>query len=286
MTDPSSPASGSALPLGRQTDYPDVYDPGQLYPIERADNRARLGLQENLPFHGEDVWTAYELSWLLPSGKPAIALAECRIPAHSPRMIESKSFKLYLNSFNQHVFADADAVRQTLVRDLSRAVGAEVGVKLKDGRAQAVGRFGLAQSGAEVVMLDRIEANDFVYRPDAGLLLLDPRLDHVEQVLVSDLLRSNCPVTGQPDWASVIIRYAGLRIDPVSVLRYIVSFRQCQDFHEHCVERIFVDLLARVSCENVSVYARYTRRGGLDINPYRATRGFPVDAPELRLIRQ
>lgn len=274
------------LLLGKQTDYPAHYAPDLLFPIPRTANRARLSLADELPFHGEDLWTAYELSWLEPSGKPRLALADFRFPASSPFMIESKSFKLYLNSLNQHVFASSTALRETLKTDLSRAAGAAVHVELKDASARAT--FASATTAwLNPVYLDELPCSDFSYQPDAQLLQLDARHPSTgEETLISDLLRSNCPVTGQPDWASVFIRYRGPRIDHLSMLRYIVSFRQCQDFHEHCVERIFVDVMARCGCESLSVYARYTRRGGLDINPYRASSGLSAKAPSVRLVRQ
>ncbi len=274
------------LMLGKHTDYPDVYSPELLFPIPRAGNRARIGVTEPLPFRGEDLWTAFELSWLHPSGKPALALAEFRIPATSLFMIESKSFKLYLNSLNQHVFADREALKQTLEQDLSRAAGAPVSVQLFSAAAPSAQALGLPEAELTPLLLDELEVDGFSYTPDAGLLHLAEKAESTEQLLVSDLLRSNCPVTGQPDWATVMIRYRGPQIDPASVLRYVVSFRQCQDFHEHCVERMFCDLLAQCRCEQLSVYARYTRRGGLDINPYRSTAGYPEKAPGIRLIRQ
>jgi 7-cyano-7-deazaguanine reductase len=279
--------SDDSLLLGKQTDYPAHYAPELLCPIPRADNRAKLNISADLPFHGEDLWTAYELSWLEPSGKPRIALADFHFPSTSPYMIESKSFKLYLNSFNQHVLANPAALRETLKQDLSRAAGAPVRVELRDASARAGFSSAPASAWVNPVWLDELPGSEFSYQPDAQLLRLDGRSHApVEETLISDLLRSNCPVTGQPDWASVFIRYRGPRIDATSMLRYIVSFRQCQDFHEHCVERIFTDVLARCACESLSVYARYTRRGGLDINPYRATADLSSKAPGLRLVRQ
>lgn len=269
--------------LGKATHYAQHYDPSLLFPLTRQDKRAALGLSERLPFIGEDVWTAFELSWLQASGKPEVAVAEFRLPHNSPMMIESKSFKLYLNSLNQTQFASRDALHTTLVRDLSAAAQAEVGVRLLSPRPDSLPLVDLA---AEARCLDNVDASDFVYEPAPGLLTLKPGEALVSERLYSDLLRSNCPVTGQPDWGSVVIDYTGPAICHTSLLKYIVSFRQCQDFHEHCVERMFCDLLAQCKPETLSVYARYTRRGGLDINPYRATPGCASTAPAGRTVRQ
>ncbi len=268
--------------LGKATRYDSQYDPQLLFPIARHENRSGIGITNALPFQGEDLWTCYELSWLETGGKPAVAVAEFRVPASSPNIIESKSFKLYLNSLNQREFVSRDALKLTLEGDLSKVAGAEVNVRL----------YGLDEQQLDEMRpdncwrsLDEIDATGFVYQPEAGLLTLNG-IEEVEERLYSNLLRSNCPVTGQPDWGSVFVHYSGRAICHQSLLRYIVSFRQCQDFHEHCVERMFQDLMAKCGCESLSVYARYTRRGGLDINPYRASPGLPLEAPALRLIRQ
>ena len=254
-------------PLGKTTAYAEHYDPTLLFPIPRAPKREEIGVGAVLPFHGVDVWNAYELSWLDPRGKPQVALAEFRVPATSPHIVESKSFKLYLNSFMQTVLEDADELRGRLVRDLSRAAGAPVAVTLTPARAFAA--QGMAELEGEVI--DGLDvAVDHYGPPRPDFLLADSGPD-VEETLVSHLLKSNCPVTGQPDWASVQVRYAGPRIDRAGLLRYLASFRRHNDFHEQCVERLFVDLTRRCAPRRLSVYARYTRRGGLDINPFRSS---------------
>ena len=254
-------------PLGKTTVYADRYDPSLLFPIPRQAKRDEIGVAAPLPFHGEDVWNAYELSWLDARGKPVVALAEFRVPATSPNIIESKSFKLYLNGFSQERIGDREQLVATMVRDLSAAAGAPVAVALSD--AQARGHAVVDLDGTLVDALD-IAIDDYG-PPQAGYLAADAAAVVVEETLVSNLLRSNCPVTGQPDWGSVQLRYRGAPIDHAGLLRYLVSFRNHNEFHEQCVERIFVDVMARCAPQQLSVYARYTRRGGLDINPYRST---------------
>ena len=272
--------------LGKKTRYDCDYDAGLLFPIARADNRKKLGAAVD-QFIGEDWWTCYELSWLQESGLPVAAIAHFRVPSDSPNIIESKSFKLYLNSLNQHKFKSVEALKTTLVKDLSQAAQAAIDVEVElVGDAQ----FDIASNSTNqpVVCVDSITVDEraFAYEPDASLLRLDPNGAQVDEHLCSHLLRSNCPVTDQPDWGSVYIEYRGPKIQHESLLRYIVSFRQCQDFHEHCVERMFCDILAQCECESLSVYARYTRRGGLDINPYRATSDKEQKAPFIRTVRQ
>jgi len=254
-------------PLGKTTVYADRYDPALLFPIPRSAKREEIGVAEPLPFHGIDIWNAYELSWLDARGKPVAALAEFRVPAESPNIIESKSFKLYLNGFSQERIAGTDALLATLLRDLSAAAGAPVQVLLSEPRAKGHATTDLA--GESVDGLD-VEISDYG-PPRADYLKADAAQPIVEETLVSDLLRSNCPVTGQPDWGSVQIRYRGAPINREGLLRYLVSFRNHNEFHEQCVERIFVDVMAHCRPEQLSVYARYTRRGGLDINPFRST---------------
>ncbi|NCT66548.1 MAG: NADPH-dependent 7-cyano-7-deazaguanine reductase QueF [Rhodanobacteraceae bacterium] len=266
-------------PLGQSTVYPDRYDPALLFPVARAANRAALGLGDALPFHGVDVWNAYELSWLDARGKPQVALAEFRIPADSPHLIESKSFKLYLNGYN-HERLDAAALQQRLVRDLSAAAGAPVAVALTP--PAQFGALALAELAGESIDALELDIDDYG-PPKPDHLRADPA-ELVEETLVSNLLKSNCPVTGQPDWASVQIRYAGPRLDRAGLLRYLVSFRDHADFHEHCVERIYLDLLQRCAPQRLQVYARYTRRGGLDINPWRSS--VPGTPPNPRGARQ
>ena len=269
------------LPLGKPTSYRDEYDPALLCPFPRQPKRAELGLQTELPFHGIDLWNAYELSWLDGQGKPVVAMAEFRFPCTSPFLIESKSFKLYLNSLNQTRFADFAAVATTLERDLGKAGGAPVAVRLLP-LAELIGTSLATLPGRCLDNLD-IAIDRYDYAPQ----LLDGAASPgavVEETLHSHLLKSNCLVTRQPDWASVLIRYRGPAIDPAALLRYLVSFRRHSEFHEQCVERIFTDLLQRCRPEQLTVYARYTRRGGLDINPFRSN--FEADLPNWRLARQ
>ncbi len=257
--------------LGKDTAYPTAYDPGLLFPIPRATARGELGIASPLPFIGVDRWNAYELSWLDPQGKPQVALAEFAVPAESPNLVESKSFKLYLNSFNAERLPGSEALRSRLVADLSAAAGAPVSVVIQ--------RLNAPEQRFETLageLIDGLPVSCDVYGPPTPDFLRAHADDAVEETLVSHLLKSNCPVTGQPDWASVQIAYRGPRMDRAGLLRYLVSFREHNDFHEACVERIFRDLRARCAPQALAVYARYTRRGGLDINPFRATPGWPL----------
>ena len=267
--------------LGKQTPYIDQYDASLLFPIPRAVKRAELGLGEQLLFFGADMWTVFELSWLNPRGKPQVALAHITVPCESPYIVESKSFKLYLNSFNNTRFADAREVRERLRADLNAVVGAGVGVKT----------LGPEQFDQEPVHeldglnLDRLDIECQHYTPAPELLFADHEEPLVTETLVSNLLKSNCLVTGQPDWGSVQISYAGAPIDREGLLQYIVSFRNHNEFHEQCVERIFMDIWTRCRPLKLSVYARYTRRGGLDINPFRTS--YPQVLPaNVRTARQ
>ncbi|MCQ2042994.1 7-cyano-7-deazaguanine reductase [Stutzerimonas kunmingensis] len=268
-------------PLGKSSDYVATYSPHLLFPIPRAPKWAELGLTaETLPYQGVDLWNCYELSWLLPSGKPVVAIGEFEIPADSPSIIESKSFKLYLNSLNQSVFESREALAEVMSSDLSAAAGKPVKVRLRT--LDEVAAEGVATlPGRCVDDLDvTIEHYD---HPQAGLLACDAG-HMVEESLHSHLLKSNCPVTGQPDWGSVVVEYRGAALQAESLLAYLVSFRQHADFHEQCVERIFLDLQRLLQPEKLTVYARYVRRGGLDINPYRSTEAMVVD--NRRLVRQ
>jgi len=268
-------------PLGKPTEYRADYAPELLYPISRQLKRDELGIEPAaLPFVGEDIWNAYELSWLNPQGKPVVALASFRVPADSPNLVESKSFKLYLNSFNQTVFADPATVGATLARDLSAAAGAPVGVNIEDLRR----RPQVSVDYPAGTLLDELDIACDTYQPAPELLqAVDGK--QVEETLYSHLLKSNCLVTGQPDWAMVVIRYRGRPIDHAGLLRYIVSFRNHNEFHEQCVERIYCDIRRRCAPEALAVHARYTRRGGLDINPFRSSGEFP--APDnTREVRQ
>lgn len=257
-------------PLGQQVAYPGAYDPDQLLPIPRAENRAQLGIGSDLPFTGADVWNAFELSWLDLRGLPQVARGRFIFPCTSPNLIESKSLKLYLNSLNQHRFADRDAAVATIQTDLSQVAGAAVQVMVQP--------FKGMQELLEMpdgTCLDALEVACDRYEVDAALLrqqLASSALGEavVEEVLYTDLFRSLCPVTGQPDWATVVICYQGAPIDHAAVLRYLVSFREHRDYHENCVERIYCDLMQRCQPQSLSVEANFLRRGGLDINPVRA----------------
>ncbi|AYD65542.1 NADPH-dependent 7-cyano-7-deazaguanine reductase QueF [Achromobacter sp. B7] len=268
-------------PLGQSVAYASQYDPSLLFPIARSHNRAALNLTAgNLPFTGVDLWNAYELSWLDAKGKPRVAMATFSVPADSPNIIESKSFKLYLNSFNQTRLVNSAALRGRLERDLSAAAGAPVGLDFFLPQ-----RFSELQMGEmDGIYIDKLDIEIDTYEPAPQVLRTRPG-NVVQETLASRLLKSNCPVTGQPDWASVQIRYRGAPIDRESLLRYVVSFRQHAEFHEHCVERIFSDIMQACAPEQLTVYARYTRRGGLDINPWRSN--FEAAPPaDVRTVRQ
>jgi len=262
-----------ASPLGKPSAYVDQYDPTLLFPIARAGKRAEIGVLGAAPFFGADLWTAFELSWLNLRGKPQLALAQFTIPCESRNIIESKSFKLYLNSFNNTRFADAAAVLACLRADVNAAVWrggpvqSGVGVQLI-----APEQFDMQPlQELDGLDLDRLDVECTQYQPDASLLRTVDDPATVSEVLVSRLLKSNCLVTGQPDWGSVQIAYTGVALEQESLLQYLVSFRNHNEFHEQCVERIFMDLWTRTQPQRLSVYARYTRRGGLDINPFRTS---------------
>lgn len=268
-----------ASPLGRQSTYLEQYSPGLLYAIARTGNREALGLDDELPFHGIDIWNAWELTWLDGNGLPQVGTAEIRVPASSPNIIESKSLKLYLNSFAMTSCASPGDVTEMIEQDLSDAVDADVAVQVQQP----------SETDASIVSrlpgesLDDLKTACNAYEVDAGLLKADAD-DVVAESLHSHLLRSLCPVTGQPDTGSLLISYTGPRIDPAGLLRYIVSYRQHQDFHEACVERMFLDIMDRCKAQKLTIYARYQRRGGIDINPFRSN--YEDDPPNLRLWRQ
>ena len=273
--------------LGKSSTYVDQYDAALLFPIARRPKRDEIGLTGTLPFFGADLWTAYELSWLNPRGKPQLALARITVPAESTHIVESKSVKLYLNSFNNSVFADAAAVQTRLREDLSAAVwqgGAvmsSVGVQLvlpQDFDKEPVHEL-------DGLNLDRLDLECSHYQPAPELLTAQSNEAPVTETLTSQLLKSNCLVTGQPDWGSVRISYTGPQIDQAGLLQYIVSFRNHNEFHEQCVERIFMDIWRACKPSKLEVYARYTRRGGVDINPWRTSH--PMAAPvNIRTARQ
>ncbi|WHQ76180.1 NADPH-dependent 7-cyano-7-deazaguanine reductase QueF [Pantoea sp. Lij88] len=271
----------SNLTLGKPTAYHDRYDNSLLQSVPRSLNREPLGLfPDSLPFTGSDIWTLYELSWLNSKGLPQVAVGEVVLDAQSRNLIESKSFKLYLNSFNQTRFADWGEVRQTLERDLSACAEGEARValfRLHEIEGQPIGHF-------EGTCIDEQDIAIEDYRFNADYLADATGSEIVEETLVSHLLKSNCLITNQPDWGSVMIRYKGPRIEREALLRYLVSFRQHNEFHEQCVERIFNDVMRFCHPEALTVYARYTRRGGLDINPWRTN--VPFSPGFSRLVRQ
>lgn len=273
-------------PLGKASAYADQYDASLLFPIPRADKRAEIGINGALPFLGADLWSAFELSWLNVRGKPQVALAHVTIPCETPNLIESKSFKLYLNSFNNTRFTDAAEVQARLRADLSEAAwrGAaqafSVGVRLL--LPELFDREPVHE--LDGLNLDRLDVECTHYTPAPELLTATVGEPPVTEVLTSHLLKSNCLITGQPDWASVRIGYSGAQIDQEGLLQYLVSFRNHNEFHEQCVERIFMDIWTRCKPFKLTVYARYTRRGGLDINPFRTShpQGLPANVRTAR----
>ncbi len=273
--------------LGKAATYADRYDASLLYPLPRAAQRALIGVTDRPIFLGADLWTAYELSWLNARGKPQVAIGRLTVPCESTHLMESKSLKLYFNSFNNTVFEDIEAVRQTLQKDLSEAVWrggvvqSSVGVQLLSPDQYAKDKIA-EMSG---LSLDRLDLDCTHYQPAPELLSAASNEAPVTETLCSNLLKSNCLVTGQPDWGSISISYSGAQIDQAGLLQYIVSFRNHNEFHEHCVERIFMDIWTRCQPTKLTVYARYTRRGGVDINPWRSShaQALPV---QVRTARQ
>ncbi|AKE52599.1 NADPH-dependent 7-cyano-7-deazaguanine reductase QueF [Kangiella geojedonensis] len=268
------------IPLGKDVGYPEQYDPSLLFPVARQLKRDELGLKGSLPFHGSDFWNAYEMSWLNAKGKPQVAIGVFEFAHDTVNIIESKSFKLYLNSYNQTRFEHWEAVLESLQHDLSKAAEGTVSVQLftlEQYRQQ------VAITEPESVLIDEIdvEVSNYDYQPSA----LMAQGEVVQESLQSDLLKSNCLITSQPDWATVLIDYRGPKIDRESLLKYLISFRNHNEFHEQCVERIFVDLMKYCQPQELTVYARYTRRGGLDINPFR-TNTTAHKAQNIRLVRQ
>lgn len=271
----------TGLSLGQITAYADQYDASLLQQVPRSLGREDIGLNgDALPFVGHDIWHGYELSWLNSKGKPMVALATFVVPFDSPNLIESKSFKLYLNSFNQSKFTDLGQVYRHLQQDLSVCAGKTVKVSLHN--VNEIMAFQPTWIPGRCIDDLDIEINQYQY--DASLLKTQPDGDIVEEKLHSHLLKSNCLITSQPDWASVYIHYKGKALDHAALLRYLISFRSHNEFHEQCVERIFSDLWRYSQPTFLAVYARYTRRGGLDINPWRASE--PCQPPAIRLSRQ
>ncbi|WP_257263129.1 NADPH-dependent 7-cyano-7-deazaguanine reductase QueF [Endozoicomonas sp. ONNA2] len=275
-----------ASPLGKISGYKSVYDPSLLFAIERQDKRKELGIDpDHLPFYGRDLWYGYELSWLNLSGKPVVRVARFELPCSSPCLIESKSFKLYLNSFNQSRFASAEEVAGRIARDLSAVAKAPVAVRL-----YTINEFeSRAFDPAPGTNIDEADVIVDCYQYDPTLLARSTMREAADNGLVSEtlhthLLKSNCPVTGQPDWGTLVVSYRGEQVDHASLLKYVCSFRDHQEFHEQCVERVLVDLQKHYRFAELTVYAQYLRRGGLDINPWRST--LDIQPGALRFIRQ
>ncbi len=276
------PTSDNQNPLGRRVEYSNRYEPSLLYSIEREEKRRELGIDTEFKFSGEDIWNAYEISWLNLSGVPQVAIGEFRVPSSSPKIIESKSLKLYLNSFNQSTFGSLSAVEATIQTDLMEMANSDIEVKLSNVDSddnQTITSF-------DALCIDDcdIKITDYNYNPNLLALTDTSSLELVDEKLCSHLLKSNCLITNQPDWASILIEYKGRKISHSSLLRYLVSFRTHNEFHEQCVERIFCDLMNSCKPQELTVYARYTRRGGLDINPWRSNCLSTMD--NIRLSRQ
>jgi 7-cyano-7-deazaguanine reductase len=273
--------------LGKPSAYADQYDPALLFPLPRAAKRAELGIAGEPPFFGADLWTAFELSWLNPRGKPQVAIAHVTVPCETPNIVESKSFKLYLNSFNNSRFDSIDEVRARIRADVSEAVwrgapqASTVGLRLLSPDQFETEKI----RPLEGLSLDRLDVECTQYTPAPELLTAAFGEISVTESLTSDLLKSNCLVTGQPDWGSIQVRYNGPPIEQSGLLRYLVSFRNHNEFHEQCVERVFMDIWTRCKPLKLFVYARYTRRGGLDINPFRTSHPQPLP-PAWRTARQ
>lgn len=263
--DPMNTLSSSSNPLGQNSNYPTAYDPSLLFRLARDLNREQLPKQRWQA--GADIWNAYEMSWLNPKGKPLVAIARFTVPHDSPYLIESKSLKLYLNSLNEERYSSIDKVSALLERDLSAAAGATVTVELTSTRHHP----NIVCQALAGTVIDDLDISVTHSTPAPELLRCLPNAPRISETLTSDLLKSNCPVTGQPDWASVQIRYTGAQIDPESLLQYIVSLRRHTEFHEHCVEKMYCDIWQACQPQSLLVYARYTRRGGLDINPWRSS---------------
>ncbi|WP_392539001.1 NADPH-dependent 7-cyano-7-deazaguanine reductase QueF [Legionella sp. 227] len=268
--------------LGKKSAYDETYNPNRLYPIPRAGKRQEIGVDPTrLPFYGFDCWNHYEVSWLNAKGKPMVAIAELFYECNSPNLIESKSLKLYFNSFNNTRISSVSELENTIKKDIQERVGAEVWVKIH--HMDSSEQFSIQQSLVGD-SLDQLDIECSVYLVEPAFLSVSNEV--VEETLYSNLLKSNCLVTNQPDWGSVQIAYKGKKINREGLLKYLVSYRNHNEFHEQCIERIFVDIMNYCKPEKLTVYGRYTRRGGLDINPYRSTEKTSFIGKNLRLIRQ
>ncbi|MEZ4818398.1 MAG: NADPH-dependent 7-cyano-7-deazaguanine reductase QueF [Bdellovibrionota bacterium] len=269
------------LGLGKVAKYSGRYDPSLLQAVPRSLHRKALAIAQQLPFAGCDVWHGYELSWLNAKGKPVVALARYIFDASSPNIVESKSFKLYLNSFNQTRFASSSEVQELMQKDLSMVSGGKVEIHFFS--PQQWQAFPIKPIPG--MCLDDLDVEIQHYQLSPELLCVDQTKQQVQETLYSHLLKSNCLVTRQPDWATVVVNYKGQKINHAALLQYLISFRMHDEFHEPCVERIFMDILSQCKPEYLTVQASYTRRGGLDINPFRTSD--PTQHPEIyRINRQ
>lgn len=277
-----SPSEAADSELGKKTEYDQSYNPNRLYPIPRAGKRREMGIDPNrLPFSGFDCWNHYEVSWLNAKGKPMVATAEIYYDCASPFIVESKSLKLYFNSFNHSKFTSMSEVEKTIINDLKKVVDSEVTVIINQlGHSQSA----LIYEKFDGECIDDLDIECTQYTVDPSYLYINNEL--VDEILYSDLLKSNCLVTNQPDWGSVQIIYKGNKINREGLLQYLVSFRNHNEFHEQCIERIFVDIMTYCKPSELTIYGRYTRRGGLDINPYRSTKNISFKNMNYRLIRQ
>ena len=274
--------ANNEIPLGKDTEYPEKYDKSLLFPVARQIKREELGLSNDLPFQGSDYWNAYEMSWLNPKGKPQVAIGVFEFPHDSVNIIESKSFKLYLNSYNQTCFESWEQVQQRLTEDLTEVAKGQAQAQLYHPEEFRIECPVVEFEGLLLDDMD-VEIEQYDYQPE--LLKLAESGEITEETVHSHLLKSNCLITNQPDWASILIEYKGKAIDQESLLKYLISFRTHNEFHEQCVERIFNDIMRICQPQSLTVYARYTRRGGLDINPYR-TNDIGHKARNIRLSRQ
>lgn len=268
------------VPLGQKSAYIAEYDPSLLFAIPRDNKRAEINIPTPLPFYGDDIWNAYELSWLNMLGKPIVAIAKFIIPCTSKNIIESKSFKLYLNSFNNSHFDSVETVKKTIENDLTNYLESNLTITLTELHSDL--NISIKSLPGECIDNLNVSCDTYTIHPD---FLHCNNGTNTSETLYSNLLKSNCLVTSQPDWGSISVEYKGKAINKEGLLKYIISFRNHNEFHEQCVERIFMDILQRCQPQSLTVYARYTRRGGLDINPVRSTNPY-IKPINQRLIRQ
>ena len=257
----------NSSPLGKKSCYTDKYDISVLFAIPRLNKRTEIGISNNnIPFYGYDIWNAYEVSWIRPDGRPDVAIAEIIYSCRSEYIIESKSLKLYLNSFNGTIFKSKHHVKTTIEQDLSNKLNTDILVKLNDIDTEV--NFKKSEGENIDNYYDKDFDNSKVETID-GIIVKDKKI-------YSNLLKSNCPVTMQPDWGTLIITYSGQKINYSSLINYIISLRNLNEFHEQCIEKIYMEIYKNCNPYNLEVYGRYTRRGGIDINPYRSTKNTPI----------